>query len=133
MRVSGKVIVDDRFRELTREFDRAIVRSLGQAAGVGIGAAHAKTSRYNIGSIKNSVKVTPVVRYPRGFVIEIGWSDFRALMFDKGTYQKLGRTLSARSKAGGAGNRGVKPGRYLAAAKRAGEVALITSLRRNLR
>lgn len=130
----GRVIVDNRFRQYRGELDREIRRSLLQAAGAAMAAGKAKPSRYNIDHIQGNVRVDgPPRRTFRGWEITITWPDFRANMFDKGTYQKLGRRLTARSKVGGEGNRGVKPQRFVAAAKRAGRAALIVSLQRNLR
>jgi len=65
--------------------------------------------------------------------IDIRWTDFRARFFEKGTYQKLGRRVSARSKQGAEGNRGVKPQRFMALARRIGRRELILALNRRLR
>jgi hypothetical protein len=132
VRVSGKVTVDNRFRQYQNLLDRQIVRSLGEAAGVGMAAARSKPSRYNIGSIKNTMRVNGVIPIPGGYMIVISWPDFRAFWMDRGTYQKLGRVLSVRSKRGEKGNRGIKPQRFTNAAKRAARIALVNALRRNL-
>lgn len=133
MKVNGKIIIDNRFHTYQAELDRAIVKSLGQAAGVGITAGRAKPTRYNLRDIQDKVALTPPIRIPGGWMIQFKWEDFRAHFFEKGTYQKLGRVLTARSRAGGEGNRGVRPQRFVAAARRAARVALVLALNRNLR
>jgi hypothetical protein len=129
----SQVIVDNRWRQYRAELEREIERSLGQAAGVALAAGVAKPSRYAIDAIQHNVRVEPAHRISGGWQIVIRWPDFRAEFFDRGTYQKLGRRLTARSKAGAGGNRGVKPQRFTLAAKKAGRVALIAALQRNLR
>ncbi len=130
---SGKVIVSNRFREYGRELDRQIIRSLGQAAGVTIATAKSVPSRYNIGSIRAKISVDgPVHRTVRGYEVTVRDKDWRSNFFESGTYQKLGRRLTARSKAGAEGNRGIRPSRYMRKGKTAGRRALIELLNRNV-
>ena len=133
MRVSGKVQIDDRWGAYRNDLEQGVARALLRAGAVGMDAGRAKSSRYNISRIQGAVKVDVPVRHPRGWYIDITWTDFRARFFDKGTYQKLGRILSARSKQGGTGNRGVRPGRFTTLARRVGRLALIEALGRELR
>jgi hypothetical protein len=131
--MASRVIVTNHWKQYRDELEREVKRSLVQAAGAAVAAGKAKPSRYQIEHIQGNVRVDgPPRRTFRGWEITIHWPDFRANMFDKGTYQKLGRRLTARSKAGAEGNRGVRPQRFVAAARRAGKASLIASLRRNL-
>lgn len=137
--------VDDRWRQYRGDLEQGTVRSMAAAAGIAIAAAHAKPSRYRIDQIKNNTTVDVPIRVAGGWVIDIRWPDFRARWFDRGTYEKLGGSarlengqVRGRGKAGryqyhGVENRGVKPQRFMAAARRVGRLALIEALARNLR
>jgi hypothetical protein len=141
----SQVIVDNRWRQYRAELDREIERSMGQAAGVALAAGIAKPSRYAIDSIQHNARIEPARRIPGGWQIVIRWPDFRAVFFDKGTYAKLGgrarlqdgqrrgRTKATHYQWTKVGNRGVKPQRFTLTAKKAGLVALVAALQRNLR
>jgi len=133
VRLSGKVKIDDRWAQYRHGLEQETAKALMEAARVGAAAARAKPSRYNIASIKDRNRVDIPTRHPRGWYIDIRWTDFRARFFEKGTYQKLGRRVSARSRAGVEGNRGVKPQRFMALARRVGRRELILALNRRLR
>lgn len=133
MRLKGKITVDDRWGRYRQELGREVAASLLEAAGAGAAAARAKPSRYNIADIENPRHDVPLRLPGGGWVIDIRWDDFRARWFDKGTYQKLGRVASVRSKPGAAGSRGVRPARFMARARSVGRTALILALSRRLR
>ena len=136
MKVSSKVVIKDRWPQYRNELGQAVRVSLHEAAGLGVGAARAKAPRptsYKTGEIKSNTRIDVPVRGFGGWYIDITWTDFRARWFDRGTYQKLGRRLTKRSKEGVGGNRGVKPQRFMLAARRVGRLALIEALARRLK
>jgi hypothetical protein len=128
-------VIDDRWNRYRAELEREVVQSLVAAAYQGESAARAKrpSFSYKIDQIKNQTKIGVPYRVPGGWIIDIRWTDFRSLFFEHGTYQKLGRRLSVRSKPGEAGNRGVKPQRFGRLARRVGRRALVVQLNRRLR
>jgi hypothetical protein len=129
----SKVIVNDRFREWRGDLDRIITESLIEAAAVGAETAKRTPTRYKIESIRDKIRVSPVFRDARGRAILIQDTDFRARFFESGTYQKFGRRLTARSKAGEAGNRGVRPAHYMRRGKTAARKSLQVLLQERLR
>jgi hypothetical protein len=144
VRAKAVVKIDDRFAEFGRDTERAVVRSLGEAAAVAIGAGRAKPSRYDIPNVQNQTKVLPPIRIPGGWLLAIVWTDFRAHWFDKGTYQKLGgrgarsrfgrqtKQWLASGPEGHEGNRGIKPINWTRTAKAAGVAALMRALARHI-
>ncbi len=135
MRVSSTVTINDHWRQYRAELDAAIVKSLGQAVGAGLAAGRSKRPRpvsYKIQAIQQKTGLVGPVKFPGGWLMEIRWTDFRARFFEVGTYQKLGRILTKRSKEGAGGNRGVKPQRFVRAARRAARSYLVAALNRNL-
>jgi hypothetical protein len=132
VRVSSTVQIDDRWPKFRDELEQGVAKSLVRAGAVGLAAGRAKPSRYNISKIQNAAATGIPTRHPFGWYIDIKWTDFRSRFFDRGTYQKLGKRLTARSKAGAAGNRGVRAQRFGNAAKRAGRLELLEALRRYL-
>lgn len=92
---SAKVIVDDKFSALGREYERGVQRALGRAASVTVAAARAGgQGDYNLGSIVGKTKATPVHRARKGWRIFVYVDDFRAIFFEKGTYSKRRAKLS---------------------------------------
>lgn len=144
MRAKAIVKIDDHFAKYAKDAEKAVVRSLGEAAGAAIAAGRAKSSRYSVQSVQGKTAVTPPVRVPGGWLIVVNWPDFRAHWFDKGTYQHLGgrgarsrygrQTSSwlATGPEGHEGNRGIKPINWTRAAKRVAAVVLLRALSRNM-
>lgn len=127
------MVITDRWPQYENELEAQVARALVRAGRTGMVAGRAKASRYRISGIQGQVRVDVPTRHPRGWYIEIRWTDFRSRFFERGTYQKLGRRLTVRSKPGVGGNRGVKPQRFAALARRVGRVSLATELQRYLR
>lgn len=132
MRVSSKIIIDDRWHRYEQELERATVRSLAEAAGIGVAAARGKPSRYRIDQIKNTIRVLPPIRIPGGWMVTLSWPDFRARFFEKGTYQHR-RGKLRRPRRSDRANQGVTAQHFASTARRLARLALIERLNRNLR
>lgn len=136
---SARVIVDDRFRQFGADTQRGIERALGRAASITVAAARGAGSEYQIGSIQGSIKATSAHRIRKGWRIFVYADDFRAILYEKGTYSRrrsklssrYHRTAKAEAIAAEAGT-GVKAQRFLAKALVVGRVALLREVQREL-
>jgi hypothetical protein len=94
---SKLVILDDRFTTLGVAYERGIKRALGHAASATVSAARSGgTGDYNLGSITESIKATEVHRAKRGWRTFVFSEDFRAVFFERGTYNRRRGKLSPR-------------------------------------
>jgi len=137
---SNRVIVDDRFRKLGSEYERAVKRALGRTASATVATARSAPTDYQIGPILGSVKATTVHRARRGWRVFVYAEDFRAVFFERGTYSRRRGKLSPRyhrtakaEKIAAERGTGVKPVRFLARATRVARAALLLNLQRELR
>jgi HK97 gp10 family phage protein len=134
---SAYVKVENNFKRLKSQYESAEKRALRKAAGVVATAAVNAPSRYKIGSIKHSIRATPVHKVRNGWRLIVWATDWRAGFFEFGTYQHRRKALKRPRSAAGAhrlelGNKGVTAQHFMSRAGRAGRVALLTALQREL-
>ncbi len=136
------VVTEKHFREYGRAAERAIERSLGRSAAVGVAAARAKETRVKTGALRSSISATPVRWTRRGADLSIVASDFKALWHELGTLKRRRRKLKAstvrrQQTASGqarlaSARGGLKPLYFLQAGKRAAAPVLLASLGREM-
>jgi hypothetical protein len=123
------VVTSNRFDSFSRSLENAVEKGLQEGAKVGEAAARAApTKGYRIDGIVGSADVGRPVRGSKGLEITIVWRDFRAIFFEKGTYQSRRGKLK-RERKSTSQNRGVKPVRFMLAARKAGADALLDKIR----
>lgn len=128
---SAKVIVTKRFRGYALEVDRRCDRALGKAAAAGVAAARATPTRYNIGEILNSIVATPARERKGGREVSIVAGDWRATMFELGTYTRRRRKLKQPRRTSRP-NKGVRAGYFLNRGVKAARPLLLSLLGREI-
>jgi hypothetical protein len=131
-RASRFVVTSNRFDAFDRSIERGIRKGLENAAGVGSAKAQGvNTKGYRIGGIVGSVESGRVQAGRKGLEISLVWRDFRAIFFEKGTYQSRRGKLK-RERTSTSSNRGVKPVRFMLAARKAGAEHLLDEIQREI-
>jgi len=128
-------IVDNRFDRYSREVEDALGRALTGAARKAVRAAEGKSTRgYRIGSIVGSSQITHARRGRKGLELQVAWQDFRAVFFEKGTYQNRRGKLSKRTRRreGSDLRGGIKPVRFMAAARKEAQDELMSQVKREM-
>lgn len=127
--------VDDRFDLFSASLERGIQRGLRQAALISAGASRRAPTRYRIGAILSAVRIDRVRRAVYkgrdGYEIAIAANDWRAILFEKGTYTRRRGKLKQPRRSSRA-NKGVRAIRFLRIGLAAGNIRLVDEIRRAL-
>jgi hypothetical protein len=127
-KASRFVVISNRFDAFDRSIEQGIRKGLENAAGVGARQSRStNTKGYRIDAIVSSADVGRPQQGRKGLEISIVWKDFRAIFFEKGTYQSRRGKLK-RERTSTSTNRGVKAVRFMVAARKAGAERLLEEI-----
>jgi hypothetical protein len=130
----ARIIIDNRFRRVTRELEQEIDRAVEIAARAGAAAARGAETDYHIREdVLSKINSTPARRSRRGISALIVAPDYRSWWFERGTHAKQGRRRSTRGRASTVeGSRGVKPQKFMRKATRTAKALLQSELHRRI-
>jgi hypothetical protein len=130
VKLQAKVVVTkDDFDGFEDKLEEAVKSGLRRTAlEAAVVARGVNTRGYRIQHILSSTKIGLVQRTFRGFELVLGWTDFRANFFNKGTYQRKGALAKGGDPPGP--NRGVRPIRFMTAARAVARKRLLMNIKK---
>jgi hypothetical protein len=132
----SRIEVDTRsFRRYRDQSEAAIGRAvtITAQAGIGIVRSQDSSSGYDIDEVIGSVEASRALPTRRGWAALLYIKHPLGVIFEKGSYRKLGARSSNRGRASvETGNRGVKPQRMLRNSIPALKLLLMANIRRQL-
>ncbi len=135
MRITTTVKVDNRFPQLTRGYDKAIVRALRNAAQAGAETSRAAAAQRSRSGTMADMRVLPVLPdrrgASRGYTGAFRTSAYYAKFHEHGTLGSRKKALKrpgSRTRTG----QGIKPLRFLAKGRATARGRLLIELKREL-
>jgi hypothetical protein len=132
---TSRIQIDKRsFSRYRVQSEAAIRNAVTKTAYEGAAVVRAQSSDYEINEVLNSAKGSPAVPTGRGWASIVFLDHPLGIIFEKGSYRKLGGRKSSRGRSTDAtGNRGVKPQRPLRKSLPAIRLLLMANIRREFR